>query len=59
MGLFCNADSKKKEEEKKAESLCARVGVCFVAHQFHFQLAHSEHFNFKVLIKSKGIVFFP
>lgn len=47
MGLFCLADGKKEQ------SLSPQVGVCSVAHQFHFQLAHSQRFNFKVLIKSK------
>lgn len=47
MGLFCHADGKKEQ------SLSPQVGVCSVAHQFHFQLAHLQRFNFKVLIKSK------
>lgn len=44
MGLFCHADSKNQQ------SLSPQVGVCLVAHQIHFQLAHSQRFNFRVLI---------
>lgn len=52
MGLLCHVDSNNEQ------SLCPQVGVCLVAHQFHFQLAHSQRFNFKVLIKSKVTGFF-